>query len=1090
MSTWTLIARGVRYYWRAHLGVLLGAAIATAVLVGALAVGDSVRLGLRRQALERIGRADAVLAGGERTFRAALADAFAGATVAPVLQFVGVAARPDGTRRAGGVQVLGVDGRFFELGLEPHDGARPGPDRALVNERLARQLGVEGGDTLIVRIPNPSAVPRDLALSTTDDISLALRVEIAGVLPDESQGRFGLAASQVAPFSAFLDLAWMQEQVALPGQANLLLAGAGGLRPELADELTHELRDGWTLADGQLEVRALRAGALAEVRSSRVFLDPPVAAAAALAGERAVRVLTYFVNELRAGERATPYSMVSAMDPGASSPVPTDLGDDEIVINSWLADDLTAEAGDRVTLTYFVLGPERRLIEESASFRVRGVVPIEGSAGDPELMPHFPGLSDAEHCRDWEAGIPIDLERVRDEDERYWDEHGGTPKAFVTLAAGQRMWRNRFGQLTAVRVAEAAPDELENALREQVDPASLGLFFRDLRGPALAASHPATDFGGLFLGLSFFLIAAALLLTAMLFVFGVEARAREIGMLLAIGFRPRRIRAVFLAEGCALAALGALLGVPAGLGFTRAVLAGLATIWRDAVGATTLALRVTPATLLVGGLAAALAATISMALALRGQVQRPAIELLCARAGVQARAGGRAWVAVGVALAALLGAVVTVAAGSGAGAFFGAGALLLVAGLAATRAALARLARPAWPGHPGQVARLTIARLGLRNLARRPGRSLATVALLASGSFLVIAVGSNRIGVGDPTSRASGTGGFALFGRSSLPVLHALDGEQGRDAFGLDPTRLEDVSVVPMRVLDGDDASCLNLSLPQRPRLVGVRPELLASRGAFTFAATSTATDDPWLLLDAEDQAVPAIGDQASVMWALHKSLGDTLEYVDERGRAFDVRIVGTLAGSMLQGNLLVAEEHFERRFPSESGYRMFLIDAPAERAAAVSEHLSEALADVGLELTPAALRLREFNAVQNTYLLVFAALGALGMLLGSAGVGVVVLRNALERRGELAIVRAVGFPRRSIRRLLAGEHALLISLGLLLGTASAALALFPNAAAATARPWYSVGPVLLVALSGAAWAWLATVAVSRGRLTDALRDE
>ena len=68
---------------------------------------------------------------------------------------------------------------------------------------------------------------------------------------------------------------------------------------------------------------------------------------------------------------------------------------------------------------------------------------------------------------------------------------------------------------------------------------------------------------------------------------------------------------------------------------------------------------------------------------------------------------------------------------------------------------------------------------------------------------------------------------------------------------------------------------------------------------------------------------------------------------------------------------------------------------------------MTRALRDRGLELTPAAEKLNAFNAVQNTYLDTFQVLGALGLLLGSVGLGVVVLRNVLERRGELALLAA-----------------------------------------------------------------------------------
>ena len=89
---------------------------------------------------------------------------------------------------------------------------------------------------------------------------------------------------------------------------------------------------------------------------------------------------------------------------------------------------------------------------------------------------------------------------------------------------------------------------------------------------------------------------------------------------------------------------------------------------------------------------------------------------------------------------------------------------------------------------------------------------------------------------------------------------------------------------------------------------------------------------------------------------------------------------------------------------------------------------------DAGLELTPAAERLNAFNAVQNTYLSTFQVLGGLGLLLGSAGLGVVVLRNVQERRGELGLLLAVGFRRRALHWLVLSEHGALLGPGLGVG--------------------------------------------------------
>jgi ABC-type antimicrobial peptide transport system permease subunit len=241
----------------------------------------------------------------------------------------------------------------------------------------------------------------------------------------------------------------------------------------------------------------------------------------------------------------------------------------------------------------------------------------------------------------------------------------------------------------------------------------------------------------------------------------------------------------------------------------------------------------------------------------------------------------------------------------------------------------------------------------------------------------------------------------------------------------------------------------------------------------------------------AEDE-IPAIGDENSIEWSLQKKVGDTVDYTDERGQKFKLRLVGSVANSILQGSLIIDEAEFVKRFPGESGYRMFLIDAPASAAPGLSAAMSRALQDEGLELTPAAARLNAFNAVQNTYLSTFQALGGLGLLLGSAGLGVVVLRNVQERRGELALLLAVGFRRRVLQWLVLSEHATLLGLGLAAGVVAAAVGVMPALLSpGTQIPYVSLGLTLAAVLvNGLVWAWLATRFALRGKLLDGLRNE
>jgi hypothetical protein len=313
------------------------------------------------------------------------------------------------------------------------------------------------------------------------------------------------------------------------------------------------------------------------------------------------------------------------------------------------------------------------------------------------------------------------------------------------------------------------------------------------------------------------------------------------------------------------------------------------------------------------------------------------------------------------------------------------------------------------------------------------------------------------------------------------------------------------VKTVAFRVHDGDEASCLNLNRAQKPRLLGVNPELLQKRGAFTFTKVMKGLpgDKGWLLLQkneagngqktspAEDE-IPAIGDENSILWAMGKKVGDTVDYTDERGQPFKLRLVGSLANSVLQGNLIIDEAEFVKRFPSESGYRMFLLDMPSNVMTKASATMTRALQDEGLELTPTTKRLDAFNAVQNTYLSTFQALGGLGLLLGSAGLGVVVLRNVQERRGELGLLAAVGFRRRALHWLVLSEHGALLGLGLCVGLVAAAIGVWPALLSPGAQiPYWSLALTLAaVLLNGLLWTWVATRFALRGKLLDALRNE
>ncbi|MCA9437022.1 MAG: ABC transporter permease, partial [Candidatus Omnitrophica bacterium] len=863
-------------------------------------------------------------------------------------------------------------------------------------------------------------------------------------------------------------------------------------------------------SDADLMIQEVTGEKGIELSTERVFLEAPVVKAALKSGDSHTGILTYFVNEFRFGDKSCPYSMVAAVGSlGATheneprgpllEALPRDLGDDEAVINQWLAEDLGLSVGDEFEVDYYVIGPLRTVEEKNTSFKVRKIVPIEGPFDDPDLMPGFPGLSEAEDCRNWEPGVPIDLTKIRDKDEVYWDDHRGTPKAFITLRKGEQLWRNRYGDLTAIRypIGTVTTDSLSQTLSENIQPEVLGLRFVPVRDRAIAASTQAMDFGGLFIGFSFFLIVAALLFMGLMNVFGIEQRSEEVGTLLALGFVPKQIRRIFLLEGFLLTILGCVIGVLLGIAYGKIVVWGLSTVWSGATAGLQVYFSTNPTTLISSFFAGILISFITLWLTIRRQARIPARELLAsgAEATLNRKRKKKTGVSWGWIIAAVLfigGAGMAYEAGQDPSQasefFFVAGSLFLLSGLSLAYAIFSKFS-------PGES--LSLVTLSARNTTRRKGRSLIPVALLAAGSFLVIAVGANRHGAPeDMQVPSSGTGGFTLYGETTLPILHDLNTEKGAEAYALTLDDLKGADVVPMRFLEGDDASCLNLNRPQMPQVLGVNPEEFQKRGSFTFAQLldKKYENEPWRILeeDREDGTVPAVADQNTVMWILHKALGDTLTYINGRGERVQVRIVGTLASSILQGNIIISEKHFIDKFPDVSGYRTFLVDAEPGTMKGVSKNLAFGLQDYGVRIDTTAEKLASFNVVENTYLSIFQSLGGLGMILGSLGLGVVVLRNVLERRGELALLRAVGFRYGQILKIVLFEHWWLVILGLVIGTLSGLVSVLPAIGSAHHPfPYVSLSLTLLgMVASCLIWTYLAAIFALRGPLLNALRNE
>ena len=1107
MTAWTIVWRSLRYYWRTHLGVVLGTAIGAMVLIGALLIGDSVKYTLKELALLRIGKIDVSLYSPEHFFREALAEDLkreekGELVIAPVILLRGNVVPPDRSHRANNVQVLGIDDQFWPLSSSGSAKGDLQANEMHINESLANKLGVSSGETLVLRIEKPGFLSRDAPLSGSHDDAVAIRGVVKSVLTDNDHGRFGLQASQIPSNNIYLPLALIQERLELKDKVNLLLVGSVGSHPVTAERANALLQKEWQLEDLGLSIKTLTPDNVWELRSQSVFIDPYIADSANSILPNSSGVLTYFVNGIRAGKRETPYSIVTALNPSVNGVLPSQLQAGEIVINQWLAKDLKVKQGDFVELIYYVVGERRKLEEQTNSFRVVDILSMTHPVFDRSSIPDFPGLTDAENCRDWEPGMPIILDRIRDKDEAYWDKYRATPKALVSLSAGQEMWSNRWGELTALRNSDPtiSSEAFENTLHDQLDVTQGGLYFSPLRGETLAATDSPIDFGQLFIGFSLFLIAASMMLTGLLFVFSVEQRNHEAGLLLAVGLQPKKVSSLLLCEGTLLAIVGSILGSVLAVFYTRIVLYALSTIWSDAVGMGSFSFYAMPTTIGSGIVLSVILAVTVMWFTSRKQLRLSVSQLLGAEGVLESIEWGklnlRSRKAIGVSIISFLTAILLIGGAhyfgnkNEAATFFSAGSLLLMSGFGFFYV---------WSGRKFKKSEdlPDLAYLGALNVGRRRGRSLTTTAVLACGVFMVVAVNAFRHSSSTTApNRQSGTGGFALVGESTMPIYHDLNKASGRQAFALNDEIMKGVQVVPFRVIEGDDASCLNLNRALKPRLLGIDSNELYDREAFRFSSFSDNINsaDRWHLLKAElsDGLIPAIADEATVKWALGKSVGDTLSFKDEHGQVFNVFIAGLVAGSILQGNLIVAENRLIEKYPSLGGYRYFLIDAPKDNAKSVATHLTQSLEIQGLELIPAEVRLAEFQSVEHAYISIFQVLGGLGLILGSAGLGVVVARNMLERRHEFALLEAVGFRKNLLRKLVFIEHRWLFIWGLTIGILSASVAIWPTLQSRSASfPLAEMSLLIFVLVIGCYfWTWFAAFVTLRGDLIVTLRSE
>lgn len=1211
----------IKYYWGINLTLLLCIALATGVLVGSLIVGDSMRGSLRNITLDRLGHIHhAVVA--NHFFDPNMVDV--NDTHAAII-LNGTIDVPSTQVRASKVNVLGVEETFFYL----WDNSSPNWSNTqnnvfpniIINENLRKELNVDIGDNIIVRIPNTGQIHPEFLLGKTDpnDIVDSIRVVISDIITSDQGGRFSLNAHQSLPLNVYLPINVLQQKLSQQDKVNAVFTTNPNI---VTQNLMRFNIEGLGLSLHENNHNF-------DMQSDQYIMSPYITSAASrIALDNNIPILhslTYLANSITyigsddniddIDPKKIPYSTIIAVPfehgefaelfkdnstteddavfverqieekrlsdekiiemnkeyDGQYQKIMKELSElteknlrqtseyeiasskkdklieqinrkqdqiklyyniDGIYLNSWTAEDLNVTIGDKVSVSYYTISPQEEYITETTSFLVRGIVPIEGIAADTKIIPQFPGIHETDNISEWNPPFPLDYSLIRDKDEEYWDTYKTTPKAYISLKTGKKLWKNRFGELTSIRFGPIPGIDVhetrtlfETELLKRLDPVQLGFQFIPIRSDGLNSAKGSSDFAMLFSSMSGFIIIAAAFLIGLVFKLGVEQRSREIGILQSMGYTIRKIRRRLLFEGTFLSIFGSLIGCLFAIGYARLLIYGLHTWWLPAIGTPIISLHIRNISLIIGVMISITVAISSIFLSVRkigkfsiiGKLNRVSdnstneltvdpkkvsksirialyasffivpifvgvfldttvtggwddlfisylfivlvsIILLYLFIGpIKKHTNFSIYSYITLIFVCLIGLTIGVVINS----------LLLIRDvnmheftmidnpvfrfvfLTIGILSMCSMLFKEWLRSDKVSPNLSRIRFSIKNIARQTSRSESCVMIISLACCIIVAVGANR-------QDAIPQSEYSFVAESSIPIHHDLNSIEGRRKLGfskLDSTTLSKSEILSFRLLPGEDISCLNLYKPEKPQILG--------------APTVILSKDPWTYLDQmnfTNYTIPAIGDANSLKWILQHNPQEDFIIHDDMGKTINLRL-DTIENSLFQSQLIISETNFLKLFPSESGYQYFLIKTPDIFRIETGEILESTLADFGFDVTSATDRLAGFRSVQNTYISTFQSLGALGLLIGTFGMALVMIRNIIERKGELATLRVFGYSRKLLSFLLFFESSFLLIIGMFIGITSGLVGIIGIHGGIPSIPWISLSITLLFVL-------------------------
>lgn len=1070
--------RSAWFYRKNLLYQFLIAALLTAVITGSLLTGRSVRRSLASISGSRLGNTGIMVTSGPRYFSTNLKKHFMGIDPAESESFLELQAYCQSLasqRTASNATILAIDSTF--PGFHGKD-FRFQKGTVAINRRLASILAAGVGDEIIIRLPALSDIPPDAPFAPEKGQGISFVRKVRAILEEDNGGNFSLSISQIPPANIFISRNDLSGTGIDGEKVNRIIFRK---EAEGIENVNSILAAAIKPSDIGFSYRISRETGETELRSARVFIDAGMLKLidSLIPGSRPV--LTYLANRITGpGRKGTPYSFIAAL-PAESFPASAAEG---IVAGSWLAEDTGIGKGDTVRIDWYAPDSLNSLTIRSINLPVEEVVGFSGIWSDSLLMPDFPGISGSESCSSWDAGIPIKMGEIRDKDEDYWNRYRGTPKAFISYELGKKLWGNNFGPATAIRFNPGlSPLAVDSILSGRIDPGIAGFRVSDIRKESEKAISGSVDFSTLFLSLGFFMIAAAILLLVLSASAYFESKEDQVKACFSLGFSPGKILRLFAAESALVAFAGSLTGTFTGYLVNILITRALNSVWIGAVQTDTLASYAGFGPMATGFLISFFVSMLIMMLRFRRYLKSLAARRKDDTHGEKGQKGYNYTVAL-FSLTALSLILSLLSARPEVYAFLS-GVLLFISLVLLFRSFLLSYKREEGKVNPSRSF-----------YSVNPAQALAPVMFIAAGIFAVVITGANRLDFSEAhKERSGGSGGYLLWGETTLPLVADLNTGRGKREAGIDEEELSDLHFVQAKKLAGDDASCLNLNHITAPPVLGLDPSVFIREGAFSFARALHTSDDrsPWELLEDEPAGniIYGVADQTVLQWGLKLAVGDTIIMRSETGIPVKIVIAGGLKSSVFQGYLLIGISNFTKYFPSVAGSSVFLSEGNPGKADLYDSLLVERLGPYGPSVERTSDRLSSFYRVTNTYLSVFTVFGAFGLITGVAGLGFVLMRSYNRRKRELALMLASGFTPGMVRGILYREQLWILMAGLLTGLIPALIATWPSLSGSGAFPWGLLASMIAgIVFSGIAVLTLALRAVRTSSLAAALKKE